>query len=101
MTAGGAHKAVLVAGGLMTSYVLLQGASDPAGRYRQLWAVGALTLGLSVAADFVPEIAGPFALLVLLAAATREANRGKLGGLIGRPASRQTTTKTAPPARKR
>lgn len=32
--------------------------------YRRLWATGVLAVGLSMLADFAPDIAGPFALLV-------------------------------------
>ncbi len=36
------------------------------GLFKRLWGVGMLGLMLSAAADFVPQIAGPFALLVLV-----------------------------------
>lgn len=39
--------------------------SDP---FRNAWAAGAIFVGLSLLADISPEVAGPLALLVLLAA---------------------------------
>ncbi len=49
--------------------------------FKALWAIGLLTLGLAIFADFAPEVAGPFALLVLIAMAVR--NTGALGSVIG------------------
>lgn len=40
------------------------------GMAKRLWGVGMLGLILSMAADFVPQLAGPFALLVVLGYAT-------------------------------
>jgi hypothetical protein len=40
------------------------------GMAKRLWGVGVLGLMLSAAADFVPQLAGPFAVLVLLGYAT-------------------------------
>lgn len=84
MTSSSASRVVLVCGGLEAAFVLAQAKS--AGRsegdvVRSLWAIGALTLGLSIFADFVPEVAGPFALLVLVAMAAR--SRGELGEVLG------------------
>jgi hypothetical protein len=43
------------------------GASDT---FRALWGVGVVSLVLSIAADFAPTIAGPFAVLVVLGSLT-------------------------------
>lgn len=75
---------VLVCGGLEAGFVLAaakRAKRDEETVARQLWAIGALTLGLSIFADFVPEVAGPFALLVLVALAAR--SRGALGEALG------------------
>lgn len=44
--------------------------SGDQGLSKRLWGVGMLGLMLSAAADFAPQLAGPFALLVLLGYAT-------------------------------
>lgn len=75
-----AGKVVLVSGGIMAVWVLLSQSPTKGGTYKRLWGIGALTLGLGILADFLPQIAGPFALLVLVAGATK--NKGKLGGTI-------------------
>lgn len=77
-----ASRVVFLVGGLMAVYVLVR-ASRGAGAdtFKSLWAVGVLTLGLAVAADFVPQVAGPFAILVGVAMAAR--NSGELGSVLG------------------
>jgi hypothetical protein len=75
---------VLVAGGLEAGFVLAQAKRTKRDREtvaRSLYAIGLLTLALSIFADFVPEVAGPFALLVLVALAAR--SRGALGEVLG------------------
>lgn len=73
---------VFVVGALMAVYVLIRGSKDPgADTFRSLWAIGLLTLGLAVAADFVPQVAGPFAILVGVAMAVR--NSGEIGQVLG------------------
>lgn len=84
MTTEQASRVVLLCGAGMATFVLIQ--ASRTGRpseatYKSLWAIGLVTLGLSVFADFVPQIAGPFALLVLIAMAAR--NSGALGSVIG------------------
>lgn len=99
MTSGQAERMVLVAGGIEAGFVLLRHRHSPdEGRaYKSLWAIGLLTLGLSIFADFVPEIAGPFALLVLVAMAARQ--RGDLGAVLG--AAGATATGPSPGAQRR
>ncbi len=60
---------------------------------KSLWAIGVVTLGLSMVADFAPQVAGPFAVLMLAALAAR--SRGELGEVLGvSPAS----SSSSPPA---
>lgn len=62
----------------------------------RLWGVGMLGLMLSAAADVAPQLAGPFAVLVLLGSLTGggdKAIQNVLGKVSGAPAA---TTTTAP-----
>jgi hypothetical protein len=89
----------------MATFVLIQAKKEGrAGEdtYKSLWAIGLMTLGLAVFADFVPGVAGPFALLVLLAMAVR--NTGALGDVIGgagtkrgKGTAKKSTAKTSAP----
>lgn len=76
MSATTSRTLVLVAGGLMFAAIGLRRdrIADP---FKFAWAAGVVTLFLSVLADVAPEIAGPFALLVLMAVYWR--NRGLIG----------------------
>lgn len=69
-----------MSGGIMAVWVLVTSSPAKGSTYKRLWGIGALTLGLSIMADFVPEIAGPFALLMLAAATVK--NQGKIGNTI-------------------
>lgn len=58
------------------------------GMAKRLWGVGMLGTMLSIAADFVPQIAGPFALLVVMGYATTggdKAIQNVLGKASGTP----------------
>jgi len=46
------------------------GGSEQGSLYKRLWGIGVIGVTLSIAADFVPTVAGPFALLVLLGSLT-------------------------------
>jgi hypothetical protein len=46
------------------------GATGPSGDFRVLWGVGVVGMFLSLLADFLPQIAGPFAGLVALGSLT-------------------------------
>ena len=74
---------MLACGLVEAGYVLLRARHPlPQGRtWRSLWAIGLVTLGLAFFADFVPQVAGPFAVLVLIAMAVR--SKGELGQVIG------------------
>ena len=70
---------VLVAGAFMLAAIALRRdqIGDP---FRYAWAAGVITLGLSLLSDIAPEIAGPFAILVLMAVYWR--NRGVIGSVL-------------------
>jgi hypothetical protein len=74
-----ANTIVLLAGGLMFAAIAIKRATIP-DPFRFAWAAGVITLGLSVLADISPEVAGPAAILVLLAVYTR--NKGVLGSVL-------------------
>ena len=78
MSPSSAKTMVLLAGGLMFAAIGLRRSSIP-DPYRYAWAAGVITLFLSVLADVAPEIAGPFAILVLMAVYWR--NRAAIGTL--------------------
>lgn len=63
--------------------------SSPAGTFRVAWGVGVVGMFLSLLADFVPQIAGPFAALIVLGSLTNGGEQAleKALGLIGPPAS--------------
>ena len=61
--------------------------------YKFAWAAGVITLGLSVLADVAPEIAGPFAILVLMAVYWK--NRGVIGSVLPTKTSSSSTPSTS------
>jgi len=79
MSERSAKTMVLVAGGMMFAAIAIKRGqiADP---FRFAWAAGAITLFLSVLADIAPEVAGPFALLVLMAVYWK--NRGVIGSVL-------------------
>ena len=87
MSPQSAKTIVLLAGGLMFAAIGIRRSAigDP---FRYAWAAGVITLGLSVLADVAPEIAGPFALLVLMAVYWR--NRGVVGSVLPTKANTKT-----------
>ncbi len=80
MSKTGANTIVLLAGGLMFAIVFLK-PDKFQDQFKAAWAAGVITVGLSVVADLAPEIAGPFAILLLMAVYWK--NKGALGGVIG------------------
>jgi hypothetical protein len=82
---------VFVMGGVMYVYVALWAQHtqpDEAVLMRRVVAVGIFTVGLATFADFVPEVAGPFALMLIVALAAR--HKGEIGKVLGRaPAGRK------------
>ncbi len=103
MNTATANRMVLVSTGAMIAFVLIERHFNPAqvDMYKRLWAVGALGVGMSLAADFVPQIAGPFALLVLVAMVAR--NKGQIGRVLdnmkgGSPPTKKAAGSGAAPA---
>jgi hypothetical protein len=88
----GAATTVIVAGGVLTALALIPAEGQTGSAYKKVWAAGLLTVALGVAADFVPEIVGPFAILVILAAVAT--NPGVLGRFVA--GSAQSKPATAP-----
>lgn len=91
MSKGGAQTIVMVMFGLLAAVALLK----PEGsRYKQVWAAAAWSTALAVFADFVPELVGPFAVLVVIAVAVQ--NPGVLGGVLsGQAAAAAPSSSTA------
>lgn len=92
MSSEQAARVVFVAGMVEAGYVLIRatrGGLREGQTYKSLWAIGLLTLGLAVLADFVPQVAGPFAMLVLVAMIVR--NRGEIGGVISKATAHSTS----------
>lgn len=59
-------------------------------KYKALWAASLLTLMLAVVADVAPQIAGPLAVLAVLAVAVK--NPGELGPLAAGKTPAASTT---------
>ena len=61
-----ARKLVLASLGTMFAVIAVRSAQgkEKGSTFRRLWATGTLALLLGAAADFIPDIAGPLALLI-------------------------------------
>lgn len=79
MTPSTAQTIVLVSGGLMLAYAVQKKSAKKA------YAAGAVTLGLSFLADVAPQVAGPFALLLVLYLAQKEKLFGNVFGGLAKP----------------
>lgn len=101
-----AKRTVLVSMFLLAAIAVYRNKSAGA-TYNALWGVGVVSLILSILADFVPSIAGPFAALVVLGSFTKGGDRliqsalGKASAASpspapARPAPTRTTTAPAP-----
>ena len=69
--------------------------------YKRVWATGVIGVILSVVADFAPQIAGPFAALVVLGSLTNggdQAIQNLLGGATGSSSSTGKTYTATPSA---
>jgi len=113
MSSRTASTLVLLTGGILTAYALLDARSGSVTgeqTYKRIYSSFLATVALGVAADFAPAIVGPFCVLVLLAAWAR--HKGALGGIISgtvasasgltgptgtATAAKTTTSNTAPP----
>lgn len=69
-----ANKAVFIAAAVLIAAAFLENHFNPTkfDLYKRLWGIGALSLVLAMTADFVPEVAGPLALLILTAVAVHD-----------------------------
>lgn len=68
-----ARKMVLVGAFLLAAIAVYRDrrdGTDTSDTFRALWGVGVVSLVLSLVADFVPQIAGPFAALTVLGSLT-------------------------------
>ena len=82
-----ARKMVLVSMVLLVAIAVFRSSHGEGGSlYRRVWGTGVLSMMLSLAADFVPTVAGPFAVLVVLGSLTNGGDAaiqnllGRLGG---------------------
>lgn len=79
MSPSSAKTLVLVTGGLMLAIIGLRRSAFP-DPFKAAWGAGVITLFLSVLADVAPEVAGPAAILVLLAVYWK--HKGVLGSVV-------------------
>jgi len=86
VTSSTAQTVVLVSGGLMLAYAVQKRSTKAA------YAAGVITLGLTFLADVAPEIAGPFAILVVLYLATKQGLFGNVFGGVA-PAAKPVKSK--------
>lgn len=93
MTERGAKAVVIGATGLMFVFIALD-KTGTTPKAKRVWAAAAVSLGLSLTADIAPDIAAPFAALVLFAMAVH--NRGAIGQIIGPPSKVQPVTPSTP-----
>lgn len=74
MGEGNAKTIVFASGGLLIALALLSGKDS----YKRVWAASLWTTLLAIVADVAPQVAGPFALLIIVAAiATDQGAFGK------------------------
>lgn len=87
-----ARKMVLVGAFLLAAIAIYRDRRDGAeasDTFRALWGVGVVSLVLSLVADFVPQIAGPFAALTVLGSLTNGGDQllqNMLGKVAPKPA---------------
>lgn len=82
MSSSTARTLVLVAYLAMTALIGLNKSgkyTSNGSKYKAIWAASVFFLGLSVTADLAPQIAGPLALLAVIAVAVK--NPGEIGPL--------------------
>ena len=91
MTKTTAQTLVLVTGGLLIVYAMLDARNGKVSgetTYKRIYSSFLATVALGIAADLVPELVGPFALLVIVGAWAK--HKGVLGGVISAPAKAAT-----------
>lgn len=69
-----ANKAVFITAGVLiaATFVEIAYAPNKPNPFKRMWGIGILTLVLAITADFVPEVAGPLALLILTSVAVND-----------------------------
>lgn len=87
-----ARKMVLIGVLLLALTSIYRERRDPDGHdtFRVLWGVGVVGMFLSLLADFVPQIAGPFAILIVLGSLTSGGDKALktfLGAIVPQPPS--------------
>lgn len=97
MTSAEATKMVFIGAGV-TAAVVVASTEDEDARFKALWAIGLLSVGLAAVADFAPQLAGPFAVLIAVAAIAR--HPGSLGRRLGFDGPDQTAGPAAPGERR-
>lgn len=80
MTGGNSHTIVFISAGV-TAATVYSAAQSEEERFRALWAIGLLAVALAALSDTIPQVAGPFAVLVAVAAVAR--HPGALGSKLG------------------
>jgi hypothetical protein len=80
MSKSTASTIVLVSGAVLAALALIPGNVGDS-TYKRIWAAGLWTMLLGLAADIVPEVVGPFAVLVIIASVVK--HPGVLGGFLG------------------
>lgn len=86
MNPTGTKTLVFVSGGVLVGIALLSGRGDT---FRRVWAAALWTTLLAAVADLAPQVIGPFALLVIVAAVATDP--GAIGKFLG---GNSTTTET-------
>lgn len=98
-----ARKLVLVSIGAVLVMNVYRARREDGSLYKRLWGTGVLGVMLSLAADFAPSIAGPFALLVALGMFTNggdQAFQNLLGKVEAAPLTGAQAKQAAPTATK-
>lgn len=86
MTPTKSKQVVLVSMLALMAISVYRQKGDPGTLYKRVWGTGVLGVMLSLMADFIPDVAGPFAGLVVLGALTNggdKAINNLLGGVTG------------------
>lgn len=94
-----AKRIVLVSMGLLLAIGFYRAKQGETGgvTYKRIWGVGVMALLLSMLADFVPSIAAPFAVLVVLGSLTHGGDQA-LQNVLGKVGSTSTVqTHPRPP----
>jgi hypothetical protein len=92
-----AQRAVFLAGAVMTVVLFAghPGELTKGSRYKQLWAIGVLTLILAAAADFAPELVVPLAVAIVVGFTIR--NPGAFSRFLKGQAAPNKYTRGGPP----